>query len=380
MADLFAGNEKEAAMIHPPRSGRRVARHRTRTRAGFGASRGLLAGLLVASVLVTGAGSARADDLPAILHALFGSATDAPPQGTPVTLLVAGDIAHCTVDEDGDRVPQDAPEATAKLIEAIPAAAVQTLGDNAYDSGSADDYAYCYHPTWGAFKGRTRPAPGNHDYVTGGAKGYFDYFNGDGVQTGQAGDRSEGYYSYDLGAWHVVVLNSECDHVPGGCGEGSPQEQWLRDELAAHPGCQIVATHHPRWSSDDEHGNHVEPLAAEKMQPFWQAAADAGVELYLAGHAHDYERFAPMDGNGNASPTGVREIVVGTGGADFYTIDPKDIHEHSEVHNDKLNYSTHGVLELTLYADRYEWRFLPVVEEDATAGQSFTDDGEDTCH
>ncbi len=373
MADPFAGNEKEAVMIHPLRSGRCAARNSLRSRAGFGASRGVLAGLLVASVLVVGAGPARADDLPAILHALLEDATDTPtdtpPPGTPVTLLAAGDIASCTV-VDGDKVPQEAPEATAKLIEAIPAATVQTLGDNAYDSGTSDEFDDCYDPTWGAFKDRTRPAPGNHDYATGGAKGYYDYFNGVGVQTGRAGDRSKGYYSYDLGAWHVVVLNSECDYVPGGCGEGSPQEQWLRDELAAHPGCQIVATHHPRWSSDAEHGNHVPPDEGLKMQPFWQAAADAGVELYLAGHAHDYERFDPMDGNGNPSPTGVREIVVGTGGAGLYEISMDDLSDNSAEHSD----STHGVLELTLYPGRYEWRFLPVEDP------SFTDPDGGTCH
>jgi hypothetical protein len=241
---------------------------------------------------------------------------------------------------------------------------VQTLGDNAYDAGSASDYATYYDPTWGAFKDRTHAAPGNHEYKTGdGASGYYGYF-GDAATPLDPGCRSNcrGYYSYELGDWHVVVLNSECSAVPGGCAAGSPQEQWFKAELAAHPGCQIVATHHPRWSSDTVHGS--DPA----MQAFWQAAADAGVELYLVGHAHDYERFAPMDGNGIASPTGVREIVVGTGGAGFYQID--DPIANSEIHND----TTHGVLELTLYGDHYEWRFVPV------AGQSFTDAGGDTCH
>ncbi len=340
-------------MNRSPRSDRRAAMNGRRSRAFFGATRGVVAGLLVASVLVAGAGPVRADDLPAILHAIFGSTPDDTPPETPSTLVVAGDIASCDVDHD---------EATAKLLDGL-AGTVATLGDNAYDSGSSVEFAECYGPTWGRHKSRTRPTPGNHEYETDGASGYFGYF-GDAATPLDPGCRSDcrGYYSYDLGNWHVIVLNSECIRVPGGCGDGSPQEQWLRAELAAHPGCQIVATHHPRWSSDSNHGSD------RTMQAFWRAAADADVELYLAGHAHDYERFDPMDGNGNAISTGVRQFVVGTGGSGLHSIN--DPIANSAKHND----SAHGVLELTLYSDRYEWSFVPV------EGQSFTDSGEDTCH
>src|SRR5918994_2511605 len=326
MADPFARIEKDVAMIHPPRTGWRTSKDGTRPRPSFGALRRVLAGLLVVSVLVTGvrpwAMPARADDLAPILHPLLGPATVAPSAGTPATLLVAGDIAG-----SGGAQAQ-----TAAIVNGRPGT-VQTLGDNAYESGSASDYATYYHPTWGAFKDRTHPAPGNHEYETDGASGYYGYY-GDAATPLQPGCRHDcdGYYAYDLGDWRVVVLNSECAHVRGGCRAGSPQERWLRDELAAHPGCQIVATHHPRWSSDAIHGNDVEPLITRQMQAFWQAAADAGVELYIAGHAHNYERFAPMDGNGNANPTGVREIVVGTGGTRPNPID--DPLANNEVHND----------------------------------------------
>ena len=353
-------------MIHPPRTrtGRRAPTNGPGPRASVGARRGILAGLLAASVLLAGAGLGatpdRADDLPANLHPLCGlPPAEAPSPGTPAILLVAGDIA-----ESGG-----AQAHTAAIINGRPVL-VQTLGDNAYESGSALDYATYYQPTWGVFTDRTHPAPGNHEYETNGdgASGYYGYF-GDAATPLDPGCPAHclGYYAYDLGDWHVVVLNSECfrdanPNVPNRCAAGSPQERWLEAELAAHPGCQIVATHHPRWSSDGTHGND------RQMQAFWQAAADAGVEVYLAGHAHDYERFAPMDGSGTASPTGVREIVVGTGGADLFPFD------HVVASSEVRNSTAHGVLELTLYPDHYEWRFLPV------AGQSFTDAGEGTCH
>ncbi len=261
-------------------------------------------------------------------------------------LVGAGDIAAC--DSPGD-------EATAKLLNRI-GGTVVTLGDNAYDNGSADDFAQCFGASWGRFKERIRPAAGNHEYKTHDGTPYFDYFGA------AAGERGKGYYSYQLGAWHVVVLNSNCDGV-GGCDTGSPQERWLRADLAAHPTkCTLAYWHHPRFSSG-LHGS------SEFMQPIWQALFDAGTDVVLVGHDHNYERFAPQDAEGRADPArGIREFVVGTGGSRHYQI--KTTIANSEIHND----DTFGVLKLTLHSTSYDWQFVPV------AGKTFTDSGTAPCH
>ena len=231
--------------------------------------------------------------------------------------------------------------------------------------GTAAQFANCYGPTWGRHKPRTRPTTGNHDYHQAGAAGYFDYFNGVGNQTGPAGDRAGGYYSYNLGNWHIVVLNSECtsDGVSSwdnnGCAVGSPQETWLRADLAASPTNNIIAMwHRPLYSSTSSASTHA------FEQPLWQALYDYGVDIWLGGHWHNYERLAPMDASGNADPNfGIRSFVVGTGGASFTgfgTILPT-----SEARNS----STYGVLKLTLHDTSYDWEFIPIV------GQSFTDSG-----
>jgi len=210
-----------------------------------------------------------------------------------VVLIAAGDIADC--DSTGD-------EATAELVDQIPGT-IATLGDNVYPVGHAKRFAECYDSSWGQFKARTRPAVGNHEYETRAAAGYFQYFGS------AAGNPATGYYSYDLGNWHMVVLNSNCEKIIGGCQVGSPQEQWLRADLSAHPAtCTLAYWHHPRFSSG-QHGNAVE------MQPIWQALYAAGVDVVLNGHDHNYERFAPQDATGRADPErGIREFVVGTGG------------------------------------------------------------------
>jgi len=234
---------------------------------------------------------------------------------------------------------------------------VATLGDNVYESGSASEYANCYNPSWGRHKGRTHPAPGNHEYNTSGASGYYGYFGA------AAGDPTKGYYSYTLGAWHVVVLNSNCGAI-GGCQKGSAQEQWLRQDLAAHPtACTLAYWHHPRFSSGAEHGSDAE------MKPIWQALYDLGADVVLSGHEHNYERFAPQDPNGTRDDArGIREFVVGTGGKSHYGF--AAILPTSEVHNS----TTFGVLQLTLHPTSYDWRFVP------EAGKSFTDAESDACH
>ena len=266
--------------------------------------------------------------------------------GYPV-LVGAGDISSCDNNND---------EAMALVLDGIPGT-VFTLGDNAYPDGTAADFANCYDPTWGRHKARTRPAVGNHDYLTTGASGYFDYFGA------AAGDPSQGYYSYNLGAWHLIALNSNCSDV-GGCGAGSPQEAWLRADLAAHPAtCTLAYWHHPLFNSGI-HGNHT------FMQAIWQALYDYGADVVLNGHDHNYQRFAPQDPSGVADPAhGIQEFVVGTGGKSLYSF-PGATTANTEVRNDQ----TYGVLKLTLSTTSYSWQFIPV------AGQTFTDSGSAPCH
>ncbi|HET7713213.1 MAG TPA: metallophosphoesterase, partial [Patescibacteria group bacterium] len=211
-------------------------------------------------------------------------------------------------------------------------------------------------PSWGRHKNRTKPSPGNHDYNTSGATGYYNYFGAN------AGSPSTGYYSYNLGSWHVVVLNSNCSAV-GGCGVGSAQEQWLRSDLAANPGvCTLSYWHHPRFSSGSTHGSNT------AYQPFWQALYDYKADVILVGHEHNYERFSPQDPAGASDPgRGIRQFVVGTGGRSHYGFGT--ILTNSEVRNG----DTYGVLKLTLKQSSYSWQFIP------EAGKSFTDSGESNC-
>jgi hypothetical protein len=267
-------------------------------------------------------------------------------QGDPV-LVGAGDIASCA--SSGD-------EATAALLDGIPGT-VFTTGDNAYRSGTVYEFAYCYGPSWGRHKARTKPTVGNHEYDTAGASGYFGYFGA------AAGDPDKGYYSYDLGEWHIVALNSMCEEV-GGCGANSPMVSWLKQDLAANPAsCTAAIFHHPLFSSGAVHGNDP------KMRPSWYALYAAGAEVVLNGHEHTYERFAPQTPRGTADPAhGIREFIVGTGGASHYpfgTIEP-----NSQVRSS----GTFGVLKLTLHPASYDWRFVP------EAGKTFTDSGSDQCH
>jgi hypothetical protein len=268
------------------------------------------------------------------------------PQNDPV-LVGAGDIASCA--SSGD-------EATANLLDGIPGT-VYTLGDNAYNSGTDDEFANCYNSSWGRHKARTRPSVGNHEYLTPGASGYYNYFGA------AAGESSKGYYSYDLGAWHIVALNSMCENV-GGCGASSPMVTWLMGDLATNPSsCTLAYWHHPVFSSGSEHGNNP------KMIPSWDALYAAGADVVLSGHDHDYERFAPQTSSGVGDPEGgIREFVVGTGGGSpraFGTI-----RANSEVRNSETN----GVLKLTLHASSYEWQFVPA------SATILADSGSSNCH
>ncbi len=268
--------------------------------------------------------------------------TVAPPPGSEV-FVGAGDIASCS--SSGD-------EATATVLDNI-AGTVFTLGDNAYESGTATEFANCYDPSWGRHKTRTRPSPGNHDYVTSGASAYYAYFGAN------AGSPSTGYYSYDLGDWHIIALNSNIARTTG-----STQEQWLRADLAANTkSCTLAYWHHPRFSSGLEHGDDV------SMQPLWQALYDANADVILSGHDHDYERFAPQTPAGVADPArGIREFIVGTGGRSHYSLGT--LKANSEI----FDATTYGVLKLTLAAGSYNWQFVPV------AGGAFTDSGSGSCH
>ena len=268
-----------------------------------------------------------------------------PAQAASVVMVGAGDIAHCSTTTD---------EATAKLLDGI-SGTVFTLGDNVYNSGTSAEFANCYNPTWGRHKARTKPSVGNHEYLTSGASGYFNYFGA------AAGDPKKGYYSYDRGDWHVIVLNSNCSQVP--CAAGSAQDTWLRADLAAHPNkCTLAYFHAPLYSSG-QHGNST------SVRPFWEALYKANADVVLSGHDHNYERFAPQNPYGAFdSARGIREFVVGTGGTylrPFGTIKPNSV---------SRNATTHGVLKLTLNSGGYAWKFVPV------AGKTFTDSGTASCH
>jgi hypothetical protein len=292
-----------------------------------------------------------------VAAASFGcTAADAPagngptvtPPGSPVVFVGAGDIASCSAQGD---------EATARLLDGLVNGSlpviVFTTGDNAYGDGTASEFAQCYDPTWGRHKARTRPAPGNHDYHGSGASGYFGYFGA------AAGPAPGGYYSFDAGDWHVVVLNSNIAMAAG-----SDQERWLRADLAASgKQCTLAIWHHPRFTSGTKHGSNA------GVGPLWDALYAAGADVVINGHEHSYERLAPQTPAGVADPArGLREFIVGTGGeglSSFGTPLPT-----SEVRNG----ATFGVLMLTLEAGEYSWEFVPV------AGATFTDSGRGSCH
>lgn len=282
-----------------------------------------------------------------------------PAQAKGVTVVAAGDIA-CSPDSDphfnggAGSAGRCQEAATSQLALGLDPQAVLVLGDLQYTTGRLAAFQRSYDPSWGRLKAITYPVPGNHEYMTSPGAGYYAYFGA------AAGERGRGYYSFDLGGWHLVALNSNCGAV-GGCGEGSPQLEWLRKDLEAHAGaCTLAYWHHPRFSSG-RHGSD------ERYTAFWQALYAAGAEVVLAGHDHDYERFAPQTPDGRAVADGPREFVVGTGGASFY--DARKPLPTSE----KLVTDTFGVLELTLDENAYAWQFVDDAGEVLDSGQA-------SCH
>ena len=278
----------------------------------------------------------RSPSTPAELSAAAPSADDP-------TLTGAGDIASC--ESSGD-------DRTALLLDDIPGT-IFTVGDNAYRSEDVEHpLAQCYDKSWGRHKDRTRPVPGNHDYEDADIDSYFSYFGR------AAGERGKGYYSYDLGKWHIIALNTMVDASPE-----SLQGKWLANDLASHrTRCTLAYYHHPRFSS----GPHS---LRESAADLWPTLFHAGVDVVVNGHDHIYERFGPMNDAGDRdNENGMREFVVGTGGDSHYDIE--NVAAHSEVRNDE----TYGVLSLTLHPGSYSWRFVPVRE------RHFSDSGTGTCH
>lgn len=256
---------------------------------------------------------------------------------------------------------------TADELSANAPTVVLPLGDEQYTCGTTSEFGTSYGPTWGQEKAITHPVVGNHEYAThcsgvGGAKGYFTYFGAAATPLQPSCTANcKGYYSYDLGTWHIIALNSECSHI-GGCGVGSAEETWLRNDLAAHNNACILAYwHRPYYSAGQSSGDAA-------MHAFWQDLYNARATIVLNGHDHNYQRFAPQDANGNAVGDGVTEFVVGTGGASHLSFNGTPAHLVVE------NNTTYGVLKLVLGAGWYSWRFIP----DGHSG-SFTDSGSASC-
>jgi len=296
--------------------------------------------------------------------------------GDPV-LAAAGDIA-CdpqSADFNGGRGTVDRchAAATARLVAGAQPSLVLPLGDLQYQCGTAAAFSASYALTWGRFASISRPIPGNHEYGTEGevplpgcvdaqpGQGYFSYWGPYlSSWSAVAGDQPD-YYSYDVGSWHVIALNSECDAL-GGCGVGSPQEQWLAADLAAHPSsCTLAYLHQPRWW-ETPGGQHPD------LDALWRDLAAADTDLVLAGHHHVYARFTPLDADGNQSRPGIQQIIVGTGGASLTRISKwaPTVRAHSD--------NSYGILVLTLHEHGYEWQFMP------EQGGTFTDYGRSACH
>ncbi|MFN8621143.1 MAG: metallophosphoesterase [Chloroflexota bacterium] len=283
--------------------------------------------------------------LPTAGAATLPVASPAPLAPGTVRVLAAGDIGRCG---------SAGAAATGAYLAAVPDATVLALGDLAYDDGTPDQFAQCYDPVWGEVKDGTIAVPGNHDHRTAGLAGYT-------AELGAAGgDPAAPWRAVDLGAWRIYALDTACEDV-GGCGEGSPQLTWLRDDLAANPRACILAIWHRARFSSGPHGSNTD------TDPFWRALADAGADVILNAHDHLYERFAPMDADAQPAADGTRAFVVGTGGDELYRAGTPIA--GSEALWDRA----FGVLELDLGPEGYAWRFQAVL------GEPFTDAGTGTC-
>lgn len=296
---------------------------------------------------------------PALVLLCLHLACEAQGQAPPI-IAAAGDIACDPADANFNGGLGTATacrmKATSDLMLGLGLTAVLTLGDNQYENGTLAKYQASYDPSWGRLNAIVRPVPGNHEYVTAGAAGYYSYFGA------AAGVPAKGYYSYDLGGWHLIALNSNCAAV-GGCGAGSQQAQWLAADLTAHPGtCTLAYWHHPRFSSGP-HGND------DISDAFWQTLYAAGADVVLNGHDHVYERFAPQSPAGAPDPAqGIRQFTVGNGGKNLTSF--PIVRANSEVRNA----TAFGVLEMTLHSDGYIWRFL------SAPGGAVLDQGASLCH
>jgi acid phosphatase type 7 len=272
--------------------------------------------------------------------ALASDPAGIPAEPSDPVLLAAGDIASCR--SDGD-------EQTAALLDRNPGT-VLTLGDSAYENGTLKEFRACFGPSWGRHKRRIRPTPGNHEYLTSRASGYFRYFGR------AAGPARRGFYSFDIGEWHIISLNSERDTTAGG-----DQVRWLRADLAqTKAACMLAYWHRPRWAggakSDDQ-----------RTAPLWNALYDAGADVVLSGHDHNYQRYPPMNKRGEIDPArGIRSFVVGTGGRGFYAVRP-------DSRRRAANDEAWGLLQLTLRPAGYSWRFIPV------SGGRYRDTGSGVC-
>lgn len=299
---------------------------------------------------------------------VFEDAPPPVPPGTPV-VIAAGDAACAPDDPNYNGGIGTATKCRMKFVSDLAVAASPTsvfmLGDAQYNGGQLANFQASYDPTWGRLKSITRPVIGNHEYGTSGAGGYFTYF-GNAATPRQPGcvKNCEGWYSFDIGTWHVVVLNSECATISGGtgCAVGSPQQQWLAADLAAHPAtCTAALLHRPRWSSNS--------FGYADTAPLVDTMYAAGVDLMLAGHAHSYERFAGQTPSGALdTATGIQEFVVGTGGSfftGFASAVPNSLVRRANVF---------GALKLTLLPTGYNWEFL------ADPATPFTDSGSASCH
>jgi Ca2+-binding RTX toxin-like protein len=299
-----------------------------------------------------------------LVAACFGAATAVTASAADPTVAAAGNIACDTTSPyfmaGAGTATRCHQAATSKLLTGG-VSAVLALGSIQYCCGTLAAFQASYNTSWGAAKAITHPVPGTREYATPGASGYFDYFNGPGAANGPAGPRGLGYYSFDLGSWHLVALNTNCAQVS--CAIGSAQERWLRADLAAHPtSCTLAFSHAPRFSSG-------KPGGVLSVKPLWQALYDSGAEVVVSAGARDYERFRPLAPSGRFDPAfGIRQFVAGTGGYGLGAVgSPKP---NSEV----LDNKAFGVLELTLHPGGYVWAFVP------EAGAGFTDSGSGACH